>query len=127
MTGDNKTDDTKTDEALGLESAWRLAGSDGDGREQVLTINRDELTNAYPGITVGRHPKLADRAIDEPSLSRRHFRLSRSAEGVTIEDLSSLNGTLLDGGRLVPYVPVPLADGQTIVAGQLTLEVSRVA
>ena len=121
------TDDNKTDGALGLESAWRLAGTDGEGREQVLTINRDELTNAYPGITVGRHPKLADRVVDEPSLSRRHFRLSRSAEGVTIEDLSSLNGTLLDGTPLAPYAPVRLADGQTISAGRLTLKVSRVA
>lgn len=116
-----------TDEALGLASAWRLAGTDGEGRDQVLTINRDELTSAYPGITIGRHPELADRVIDEPSLSRRHFRLSRSAEGVTLEDLSSLNGTLLDGMPLVPYAPVRLADGQTITAGRLTLKVSRVA
>lgn len=116
-----------TEDALGLESAWRLAGTDGAGREQLVIINRDELTSAYPGITIGRHPKLADRVIDEPSLSRRHFRLSRSAEGVTLEDLSSLNGTLLDGVALVPYVPVKLADGQTITAGRLTLKVSRVA
>ena len=84
-------------EALGLESAWRLAGTDGQGRDLAVTIGRDELTNAYPGVTVGRHPQLADRVLDEPSVSRRHFRLSRSAEGVTLEDLSSLNGTLLDG------------------------------
>jgi len=116
-----------SDEALDLESAWRLAGTDGNGRDRVVTINRDELTNAYPGITVGRHPKLADRVIDELSLSRRHFRLSRSAEGVTLEDLSSLNGTLLDGEPLAPYVPVRLEDGQTITAGRLTLKVSRVA
>jgi len=116
-----------TDDVLDLESAWRLAGTDGLGREQLVIINRDELTSAYPGITVGRHPKLCDRTIDEPSLSRRHFRLSRSAEGVTIEDLSSLNGTLIDGVALVPFVPLRLADGQTIAAGRLTLKVSRVA
>ena len=116
-----------TDDSLGLERAWRLAGTDGAGKEQVLTINQNELTSAYPGITLGRHPKLCDRAIDEPSLSRRHFRLSRSAEGVTIEDLSSLNGTHVDGVALVPFVPVKLADGQTIAAGRLTLKVSRVA
>ena len=28
--------------ALDLESAWRLAGSDGDGRDQAVTINRRE-------------------------------------------------------------------------------------
>ena len=116
-----------TKEALDLESAWRLAGTDGQGRDHAMTISREELTNAYPGITIGRHPQLADRVIDEPSLSRRHFRLSRSAEGVILEDLSSLNGTLLDGVPLVPYSPVGLADGQTITAGRLTLKVSRVA
>jgi pSer/pThr/pTyr-binding forkhead associated (FHA) protein len=118
---------TMAENDLELESTWRLAGTDGAGREQLIIINRDELTRAYPGITVGRHPKLCDRTVDEPSLSRRHFRLSRSAEGVTIEDLSSLNGTLLDGVALAPYVPVKLADGQTIRAGKLTLKVSRVA
>lgn len=116
-----------SESAMTLESAWRLAGTDGEGQERVLTIDRDELTNAYPGVTVGRHPKIADRAIDEPSLSRRHFRLSRSAEGVTLEDLSSLNGTWLDGVPLAPYAPVTLSDGQTITAGRLTLKVSRMA
>jgi hypothetical protein len=38
-----------------------------------------------------------------------------------------LNGTLLDGIALEPYVPVILADGQTITAGRLALKVSRVA
>ena len=116
-----------TNQSLALESAWRLAGSDGEGRDLVLTLDRDELTNAYPGITVGRHPKLVDRVIEEPSLSRRHFRLSRSAEGVTIEDLSSLNGTQLDGVPLAPYEPRPVEDGQVISAGRVTLTVSRVA
>jgi hypothetical protein len=59
-----------TSEALSLESAWRLAGTDGQGGDHALTINRDELTNAYPGITIGRHPKLADRVIDEPNPAR---------------------------------------------------------
>ena len=110
----------------GLESAWRLAGEDTAGKPLVLTIGQMELTNAYPGITVGRHPQLCERVIDEASISGRHFRLSRSAEGVTVEDLSSLNGTWLDGEPLVPFEPVVLTDGQKITAGRIELTATRV-
>ncbi len=114
------------DAAHGLESAWRLAGEDADGRALVLTVGQAELTSAYPGITVGRHPVLCDRVIDEPTVSRRHFRLSRTSEGTTVEDLSSLNGTLLDGRSLTPFEPEVLRDGQEIVAGRTRLRVTRV-
>ena len=70
----------------GLDSAWRLAGEDAEGRTLVLTVGQAELTSAYPGITVGRHPVLCDRVIDEPTVSRRHFRLSRTSEGTTVEN-----------------------------------------
>lgn len=108
----------------GLESAWRLAGEDAEGRALVLTVGQAELTTAYPGITVGRHPVLCDRVIDEPTVSRRHFRLSRTSEGTTVEDLSSLNGTLLDGRSLAPFEPEVLRDGQEIIAGRIRLRVS---
>jgi pSer/pThr/pTyr-binding forkhead associated (FHA) protein len=113
--------------ARSLESAWRLAGDDGKGQLVMLTLSQAELTGAYPGITVGRHSALCDRVIDEPTISRRHFRLSRSSEGTTIEDLSSLNGTLLDGRRLAAFQPEVLRDGQEIVAGRVRLRASRVA
>ncbi len=112
--------------AGGLESAWRLAGEDADGRALVLTVGQAELTIAYPGVTVGRHPVLCDRVIDEPAVSGRHFRLSRTSEGTTVEDLSSLNGTLLDGRSLMPFEPEVLRDGQEIVAGRTRLRVTRV-
>lgn len=113
--------------AYPLETAWRLAGVDGGGGELLVTVTNEELTKAYPGITVGRHPLLCDRVIEEPSISRRHFRLTRSAEGVTVEDLSSLNGTFLDGRRLIPYTPVALGDAQTLTAGRISLTVTRMA
>ena len=114
------------DGARGLESAWRLAGEDENGQGVMLTLGQAELTGAYPGITVGRHPALCDRVLDAPSVSRRHFRLSRTSEGTTIEDLSSLNGTLLDGRRLAPFQPEILRDGQEIVAGRVRLRATRV-
>ncbi len=112
--------------AQDLESAWRLTGEDGGGGAFALTVGQAELTGAYPGITVGRHPALSDRIIDEPSVSRRHFRLSRTAEGVAVEDLHSLNGTLLQGRRLMPFEPAILDDGDEIIAGRVRLRVTRV-
>jgi predicted component of type VI protein secretion system len=112
--------------AQGLESAWRLAGEDGGGAPVAFTVTQAELTSAYPGITVGRHPALSQRIIDEPSISGRHFRLSRTAEGVTIEDLHSLNGTLLQGRALAPFAPAVLEEGQEVIAGRVRLRVTRV-
>jgi len=37
-----------TDEALGLESAWRLAGMDGEGQEQVAVEDVDRCAAAMP-------------------------------------------------------------------------------
>jgi diguanylate cyclase (GGDEF)-like protein len=41
-----------------------------------------------------------DLRIQDPSLSRMHVRFTRSGESLTITDLDSLNGTLVEGARL---------------------------
>lgn len=49
-------------------------------------------------ITVGRAG--ADVVVASQAISRQHLRLSRGAEGITVEDLQTRNGTLLAGARL---------------------------
>lgn len=44
--------------------------------------------------------------IPAPSLSRRHVRLFRAADGPAVEDLGSRNGTRLGGARLERALPV---------------------
>lgn len=56
-------------------------------------------------ITIGR-ASACDLSLDDASVSRRHCRLARGADGWTIEDLSSANGTLQDGERIAGVVPV---------------------
>ena len=52
-----------------------------------------------PGqYVVGRTPG-ADIVIKDMTLSRRHARLVRTANSLTVEDLGSLNGTFVDGER----------------------------
>ncbi|MDB4975380.1 MAG: hypothetical protein JWN48_3721 [Myxococcaceae bacterium] len=42
----------------------------------------------------------ADLRIEDPSLSRTHVRFERDGDTLTITDLESLNGTLVEGARL---------------------------
>jgi DNA-binding winged helix-turn-helix (wHTH) protein len=58
--------------------------------------------------------------VDDAGVSRQHARITISAEGATLEDLDSRNGTTLDG-RLVDG-PTPLADGAVIVLGATVLK-----
>ena len=72
----------------------------------------------------GRHAQLT---IQHPLVSRRHCEIDASDGKLWVRDLGSLNGTRLDGLALEPFVPVALADGQSITAGRVTLTVSRLA
>ena len=108
-----------------LEGGWRLDGTDGSGRPLRLLIGDADVTSSYLGVTVGRHPALCQRVIDDPGVSRRHFRIGRAATGPFIEDINSLNGTSLDGEVLTPFEPVPLRAGQTLTLGHVQLQVAR--
>jgi len=64
----------------------------------------------------GRDPDVAVR-LDASTVSRRHARFVVTADGTTLEDLGSKNGTLLGSERVTS--PVPLADGDAIRIGSL--------
>lgn len=104
-----------------------LSGRDGAGKPIRLVFGDTELSQAYLGMVVGRHPALCDRVIDDPSVSRRHMRIGMAEGRPYVEDLNSLNGTLLDGVAVPQFQPVPLADGQELTLGGVVLEVARSA
>jgi adenylate cyclase len=67
-----------------------------------------------PGETVvGRLP-VCDLVIDDPSVSRRHARLSVFAGRCKVQDLESRNGTFVNGE---PVTETELADGNELVFG----------
>ena len=109
----------------GLERGWRLDGSDGEGNAIGLVVGETPLRRAYPGLSIGRHEKLCELVIDDPSVSRRHCRLSLSGEGLLIEDLNALNGTVLDDRPLEPFAPEPAGEGSTLVLGRVSLRLTR--
>jgi len=65
---------------------------------------------------IGREPSVALPLV-YPLVSRRHARLDCSETACTITDLESANGTIINGVRLNPNEPMPLADGMHITIG----------
>lgn len=109
-----------------LEAGWVLSGRDGAGRPVRLVFGDTELSQAYLGLVVGRHPALCDRVIDDLSVSRRHMRIGMAEGRPYVEDLNSLNGTLLDGAEVPQFEPTPIAAGRELTLGRVVLEVVRV-
>jgi pSer/pThr/pTyr-binding forkhead associated (FHA) protein len=54
-------------------------------------------------------------------VSRRHAVIRRSGDGYEVIDLSSTNGTWVNGQRLAPDTPHPLLSGDIIRLGRLNL------
>ncbi|SRR5258706_8611849 len=65
-------------------------------------------------MTVGRGDT-ADVKIDDDGLSRRHFTIVREGGEFVIRDLSSRNGTWIEGDRRAHAI---LRDGDSIQAGR---------
>ena len=99
-----------------------LDGADARGRPIALKIPGASLVEPA-GAVVGRSPADATFVINHEQVSRRHFRLALVSQRVMVEDLSSTNGTSVDGARLAPGDAVPLADGSRLALGDLHLTV----
>jgi predicted component of type VI protein secretion system len=73
------------------------------------------------GLTIGRQPP-AELLLDEPSVSRQHCCIYRRRDYWLVEDLSSHNGTLVNG---VPVSKEVLHPGDKIQVGDTLLRVPR--
>jgi pSer/pThr/pTyr-binding forkhead associated (FHA) protein len=101
-----------------------LAGHECPGREVELPLVKpirlgrmDPVQSIYPEID------LTDDLALAYGVSRRHACIYRHGNDVEVEDLGSINGTLLNGKRLAPYIPEPLKDGDQLQLGKLLIEV----
>jgi hypothetical protein len=96
------------------DTAVRRAGA-------VLVVNGENLPLSPPGIVVGRGND-ADVRVDDPGVSRRHLevRVQEGPDGpqVSVQDLGSTNGVLVDGRRVDQAT---LTDGATIRIGNTTM------
>jgi pSer/pThr/pTyr-binding forkhead associated (FHA) protein len=88
----------------------------------VLTISgADGLGSEIPlagALEFGRDAS-ADVTLNDAGISRRHFKVTADAEGATVEDLGSSNGTYVNGERVSGARR--LAEGDAIQAGETVL------
>lgn len=115
--------DTQADSASETPIAVRITIL-GTGRQVQLLV--------APEIMLGRldaahavFPDLdltSDGGLDG-GVSRRHAKIQYQDGRLLIEDLGSVNGTLVNGKRLTPYLPHPLQAGYELQLGRLGLRI----
>jgi CRP-like cAMP-binding protein len=94
-----------------------------------LADSRETTVGRIDPVT-GIHPDVDLTPVDgKRSISRRHARLRREEDGTyaVIEDVGTMNGTFVNGVRLVAGKSVPVANGDTVVFGtiQCRFEIDR--
>ncbi|MCQ2118351.1 MAG: FHA domain-containing protein [Bacteroidales bacterium] len=106
----------------GKEYFSRLNGGDEDsdttagGQGYLIGDGMKLELKAGPfGRTSGIYPEFSSCIF----VSGRHGEFARSAQGWTVMDYGSTNGTYLNGERLKPNVPYPLKQGDTLNVSRL--------
>lgn len=104
----------------------RVLGDD----NAVIRINAPNVE----GCVFGRSDNKSDYEPDvdfvnfqarEKGVSRRHAVLVSYRQTVHVIDLSSINGTFLNGVRITPEVPYPLSNGDQLSLANLHLVISK--
>ena len=68
-------------------------------------------------VVVGRSTSVG---FDDPSVSRRHVEMIRGPSALTVEDLGSTNGTMVNGSAIVAAAPV--GRGDRVQVGDVVME-----
>ena len=113
--------------AAEVEESFRTAEAEGD--EATLLLCSDGVarypfslvSDEYPAICagrfpffVGKDPKAADYVLNRAGVSRYHMKIDREGDRYTVADLSSTNGTFVNGTRLQPYKPQVVRRGDEV-------------
>ena len=73
-------------------------------------------------VVVGRSPN-SDIVVDEPYVSSTHARFTIQGPALVVEDLSSTNGTMVNGHPIAQ--PVTLRENDEVQVGDTIMRVSR--
>lgn len=93
----------------------RLVGVAGPALNRQFLLDR-------PEITIGRDPSNDIPLMDDPTVSRRHCKISIQGEAIYLQDEGSSNGTFVNGARITSTL---LKSGDEIVIGQSRFRLER--
>ncbi|MCW4466658.1 DUF3662 and FHA domain-containing protein [Glutamicibacter sp. MNS18] len=84
-------------------------------KQAVLEVGGQRYALHHPSIVLGRSNS-TDIPIEDPGVSRQHFRVEKRQNGYVVVDLGSTNGTYVDGRRITGETRV--SDGSVISLGK---------
>jgi hypothetical protein len=91
---------------------------------QISLAKPTRLGRADPAHGIFPEVDLTQDLAKEHGVSRQHACIFQEDTTVQIEDLGSINGTLLNEARLDPFIAETLKDGDQFQMGNLLIEVS---
>jgi hypothetical protein len=112
---------SKTTAAVTPVSGQRMTDTAVRSANVILEVNGMKHPLSPPGVVIGRGNE-AELKIDDPGISRRHAQIKIHQSGaettVTVVDLDSTNGVVLNGHRVSTAV---VADGSEIRLGNTVI------
>jgi thermitase len=103
------------DTLVAARAPWgilRIGAGPGAGAALALT---------GPEVVIGREAGCDLQLLDDPTVSRRHARITLRDGRALVEDLGSSHGTAVDGRPIPAQRPTPLPRGATLTIGRTTL------
>lgn len=85
-------------------------------KQEILIGREDADSGVFPEVDLTPYDAVGK------GVSRQHAKIV-FRDKLTIEDVGSVNGTFLNGRRLVPYQATPLSSGDVVQLGTLVLQV----
>ena len=104
---------------------WVMAGFDDRGHVVRLTFSHDNPKLDDEGLIIGRDSKSCDLHLHDQSVSRRHARLFKNQGRVWIEELGSINATIVSGQPLKKGGSVVLPSEGNITLGAVELSIAK--
>jgi hypothetical protein len=109
---------------------WVLSGFDTHGNTLRVSISQADLDKAMAGaekgVILGRSSSLSDKIVNDASVSRRHAKVARGDGGdLVLEDLNSAYGTKVNDETVAAFQKLPLAAGDKVTMGAITLDLSQ--
>lgn len=103
----------------------RFEGKDSAGTAFAFDLALDRLMTFPQGMAIGRSADQCELVVAHPTISRRHARLAVTGDSLRIEDLSSTNGTAVNGATLSAGKAAPLRGGDKVRLGDVELNVRQ--
>lgn len=103
-----------------IEGERRAARPEASAASVLSVVVRRVSTGERYRLVCGQYRIGRDERVEIPlsgnsSISRHHALITVTAQGMTVQDEGSANGTYVDGARIAPHVPVPVSPGGCFV------------